>query len=87
MATTEFIAAIELGSSKITGVAGRKNSDGSMQVLAISLIDIEMCKRDRGMGAKDAVYLLESKGLKVNLVGVGKVKSQSIANGLSLIHI
>ena len=24
MATTEFIAAIELGSSKITGVAGRK---------------------------------------------------------------
>lgn len=34
-----------------------------------------------GMGAKDAVYLLESKGLKVNLTGVGKVKSQSIANG------
>ena len=34
-----------------------------------------------GMGAKDAVYLLESKGLKVHLVGVGKVKSQSIANG------
>lgn len=28
-----------------------------------------------GMGAKDAVYLLESKGLKVNLVGVGKVKA------------
>ena len=35
MATTEFIAAIELGSSKITGVAGKKNSDGSMQVLEI----------------------------------------------------
>ena len=34
MAITEFIAAIELGSSKITGVAGRRNSDGSMQVLA-----------------------------------------------------
>ncbi len=34
-----------------------------------------------GMGAKDAVYLLESKGLKVHLVGVGKVKSQSKANG------
>ena len=37
MATTEFIAAIELGSSKITGVAGKKNSDGSMQVLACLL--------------------------------------------------
>ncbi len=34
-----------------------------------------------GMGAKDAVYLLESKGLKVHLIGVGKVKNQSIANG------
>ena len=34
-----------------------------------------------GMGAKDAVYLLENKGLKVKLNGVGKVKSQSIANG------
>lgn len=34
-----------------------------------------------GMGAKDAVYLLESKGLKVNLAGVGKVHSQSIAQG------
>lgn len=30
----EFIVAIELGSSKITGVAGRKNIDGSMSVLA-----------------------------------------------------
>lgn len=34
-----------------------------------------------GMGAKDAVYLLESKGMKVRLMGVGKVKTQSIANG------
>lgn len=34
-----------------------------------------------GMGAKDAVYLLESKGLKVRLSGVGQVKNQSIAGG------
>lgn len=34
-----------------------------------------------GMGASDAVYLLESKGLKVSLTGVGKVRSQSIAQG------
>ena len=30
MATTEFIAAIELSSSKISGIAGKKNSDGKM---------------------------------------------------------
>jgi cell division protein FtsI (penicillin-binding protein 3) len=34
-----------------------------------------------GMGAKDAVYLLESKGLKVRISGVGRVKSQSIPSG------
>lgn len=39
MATTEFIAAIELGSSKITGVAGKKNSDGSIQILAYARED------------------------------------------------
>ena len=39
MATTGFIAAIELGSSKVTGIAGRKNSDGSMQVLAYAKED------------------------------------------------
>lgn len=38
-----------------------------------------------GMGAKDAVYLLESKGLKVRLSGVGKVKNQSIAGGSRLV--
>lgn len=34
MATTDFIAAIELSTSKIAGVAGKRNSDGSIQVLA-----------------------------------------------------
>ncbi|MDR0745563.1 MAG: cell division protein FtsA [Mediterranea sp.] len=34
MSTTDFIAAIEIGSSKIAGIAGRKNSDGSIQILA-----------------------------------------------------
>lgn len=33
---TDFIAAIELSSSKIAGIAGRKNSDGSLQVLAFA---------------------------------------------------
>ena len=37
-----------------------------------------------GMGAKDAVFLLESLGLKVHLAGMGKVKSQSIPAGNTL---
>lgn len=34
-----------------------------------------------GMGAKDAVFILESKGLKVQLNGIGKVVNQSIPQG------
>ncbi len=35
----EFIVAIELGSSKITGVAGKKNLDGSITILAVAKED------------------------------------------------
>ena len=35
----------------------------------------------RGMGAIDAVYVLENLGLNVRLEGSGKVKSQSIPPG------
>ena len=34
MVTNDLIVAIELGSSKIAGAVGRKQSDGSLQVLA-----------------------------------------------------
>jgi cell division protein FtsA len=34
VSTTDFIAAIEIGSSKIAGMAGRKAGDGSIEVLA-----------------------------------------------------
>jgi cell division ATPase FtsA len=35
MAAKDFIVAIELGSSKVTGIAGKKNMDGSMSILAV----------------------------------------------------
>ena len=41
----EFIVAIELGSSKMTGIAGRKNLDGSMSVLAVVKEDSTSCIR------------------------------------------
>lgn len=39
----------------------------------------------RNMGAKDAVYLLESAGLRVRIIGIGRVTSQSIPAG-SYLH-
>ena len=37
-----------------------------------------------GMGARDAVFLLEKRGLKVHLKGTGSVKSQSIPFGTTI---
>ena len=39
-----------------------------------------------GMGAKDAVYLLESRGLKVKVHGRGKVKRQSYPAGRQIVR-
>jgi cell division protein FtsI (penicillin-binding protein 3) len=35
----------------------------------------------RGMSAKDALYLLENKGIDVEIRGIGYVKKQSVAPG------
>jgi cell division protein FtsI (penicillin-binding protein 3) len=34
-----------------------------------------------GMSARDAVYLIESNGMSVNIIGYGKVINQSIPAG------
>ena len=52
--------------------------------LASNEVSDKKVPRVIGMGAKDAVYLLESLGLRVYLSGMGKVKSQSIPPGNSL---
>ena len=49
----EFIIAIELGSSKITGVAGKKNQDGSISILTIAQEDSSACIR------KGVIYNLD----------------------------
>ena len=41
----EFIVAIELGSSKMTGIAGKKNLDGSINILAVVKEEIADCIR------------------------------------------
>lgn len=53
MAATEFIVAIELGSSKITGIAGKKLPDGSIQILATANENASGCIR------KGVIYNLD----------------------------
>jgi cell division protein FtsI (penicillin-binding protein 3) len=38
----------------------------------------------RGMGATDAIYLLENNGLRVSISGRGKVRSQSLKAGTKI---
>ena len=45
MAAKEFIVAIELGSSKVIGIAGQKNLDGSIKVLAVAKESSSSCIR------------------------------------------
>ena len=53
MAATDFIVAIELGSSKITGIAGKKHADGSIQVLALA------SENSSGFIRKGVIYNLD----------------------------
>ena len=87
----EFIIAIELGSSKIIGIAGKKNSDGSISILAVAQEDASACIR------KGVIYNIEKtvlclsniiKRLETSLktkiahvyVGVGGRSIRSIKN-------
>ena len=59
-----------------------KASDESGNVLLSELnINEKLIPNVRGMGAKDAVFLLEERGLRVRLSGMGKVVSQNIPPG------
>lgn len=44
-ATTDFMVAIELGSTRITGVAGQKNNEGGLTILAYASEDASTCIR------------------------------------------
>jgi cell division protein FtsA len=91
MVSKEFIVAIELGSSKMTGIAGKKNLDGSIQVLACVKENASSCIR------KGVVYNIDKtaqcltnivnkleKQLKTSItqvyVGVGGQSIRSIRN-------
>ena len=69
MAVNEFIVAIELGSSKITGIAGKKNLDGSISVLAVVKEEGSQCIR------KGVVYNIDKTAQCLTNI-IGKLKKQ-----------
>lgn len=60
-----------------------KCSDSATNIKALTVAEDRMPDLF-GMGARDAVYLLESAGIRVKITGKGKVKRQSISPGMLL---
>ena len=79
MAAKEFIVAIELGSSKITGIAGRKNMDGSLQVLAVVKEDATSCIR------KGVVYNIDKTS--VCLVNIIKKMKSLLKSEIAQVYV
>jgi len=50
-------------------------------VVKTSVVRRQVMPNVKGMGLKDALYLLENMGVKVSVIGRGKVANQSIAPG------
>jgi cell division protein FtsI (penicillin-binding protein 3) len=49
-------------------------------------IQVGVVPNVKGMGATDAVYLLENHGLRVSISGRGKVRSQSLKAGMKILR-
>lgn len=79
MAAKDFIIAIELGSSKITGIAGKKNLDGSINVLAVVKEDSSLCIR------KGVVYNIDKTALCLTNV-VNKLTAQ-LKTGITQVYV
>lgn len=69
MAVTDFIAAIELGSTEISGIAGKKNTDGSIQILAYA------SERSSDCIKKGTIYNLDKTGQCLTSI-IQKMESQ-----------
>lgn len=74
---------IDFNDDSVNGKWSFAREDTLEKELVLKSINIhkELVPNVIGMGAKDAVYLMESAGLRVSLNGTGKVVAQSIRGG------
>jgi len=66
-----------------TNVYGNAGGTGQ-PVLSVNRVRKELMPNVRGMGLRDALYMLESLGLKVTIKAKGKVISQSVSPGTAI---
>lgn len=74
----------ELGKD-VTSEWVRSSAGSEMVSMEASCKNTSIVPNVKGMGAKDAVYLLENRGVKVTVNGVGRVSEQSVAPGTRIV--
>ena len=79
MALTDFVVAIELGSSKITGIAGKKQADGSIQVLA------EVSEKASSCIRKGVIYNIDKT--EQALASITKKLEQALKASISKVYV
>ena len=75
---------VDYADSVSQGSWGSMYANGREPMLRSNNIHRQIMPNVRGMGLKDAIYLLENMGLKVQVRGKGKVMNQSIPPGSAL---
>ena len=80
-----FVPDVKTGDAAAANyVLSKLNINASDLHLADAQTEENVMPNAVGMGARDAVYLLERQGIKVQLHGMGHVKRQSVAAGTAL---
>ena len=70
--------------SKNAHIWGKASKQQDQIELSSIKIPAKSVPNVKGMGAKDAVFLVESCGLKARIIGTGTVKEQSISPGMPI---
>ena len=78
-AAKDFYVAIELGSSKVTGIAGQKKMDGSISVLAVATEDSTSLIR------RGTVYNIEKTNLCIRRI-IQRLQNQ-LQTEITLVHV
>jgi cell division protein FtsI (penicillin-binding protein 3) len=67
------------------GEWARLTSGKEVEMEVKDVLEKNMIPELHGMGIRDAIYLLENKGIRVSYHGVGRVKGQSVQSGQPII--
>ena len=90
-AASDILGSLEVGSKVRTVTSGderwgkTENTSGEV-IMSEEKFDENTVPDVKGMGARDAAYLMQRKGIKVFVCGTGKVNEQSLVPGSKIVR-